>query len=284
MSGSPLVLRAVVALAAFCMFYAPVRANEAAHKMAEKFSGTTGGEAKKSTASKEEAQKAPAGKTPETKNTEFGKSEAERKAEVEKRAAQRKAAAARRAAEAKRRAAAKAAEDARRAAEHRRSDEADMLARARREAEEMRTSQAQEQLAEVERVIAAYQDRVAGFIIEPLVQGAAGILVHPLGYLRHVRELTAAHGIPLIADEVAVGFGRTGTMFACEQEQVAPDIICLAKGITGGYLPLAATLTSDAIHNAFLGSFTQQHAFYHGHTFSGNPLACAVARASLAKL
>jgi len=134
---------------------------------------------------------------------------------------------------------------------------------------------------EVERVIAAYKDRVAGFIIEPLVQGAAGILVHPPGYLRHVRELTAAHGIPLIADEVAVGFGRTGTMFACEQEQVAPDIICLAKGITGGYLPLAATVVSDEIYNAFLAEPHEGKTFYHGHTYTGNALGCAAALASL---
>ena len=90
------------------------------------------------------------------------------------------------------------------------------------------------------------------FIIEPLVQGAAGILVHPPGYLKRVRELTQAHGILLIADEVAVGFGRTGTLFACEQEQVCPDLMCLAKGLTGGYLPLAATLATDEIYSAFL--------------------------------
>jgi adenosylmethionine---8-amino-7-oxononanoate aminotransferase len=129
-------------------------------------------------------------------------------------------------------------------------------------------------------VIVEYKDRLAGFIIEPLVQGAAGILVHPTGYLQRVRELTAAHGIPLIADEVAVGFGRTGTMFACEQEQVAPDILCLAKGITGGYLPLAATIVTDDIYNAFLAEPHEGKTFYHGHTYTGNPLACAAALAS----
>ncbi|MFO1094234.1 MAG: adenosylmethionine--8-amino-7-oxononanoate transaminase [Planctomycetaceae bacterium] len=135
--------------------------------------------------------------------------------------------------------------------------------------------------AELERVIVEQKDRLAGFIIEPLIQGAAGILVHPSGYLRRVRELTASHGIPLIADEVAVGFGRTGTMFACEQEQVIPDILCLAKGITGGYLPLAATIVNDEIYNAFLAAPHAGKTFYHGHTYTGNPLACAAAIASL---
>ena len=135
--------------------------------------------------------------------------------------------------------------------------------------------------AELERVIVKQQDRIAGFIIEPLVQGAAGILVHPPGYLRRVRELTETHGIPLIADEVAVGFGRTGTMFACEQEQIIPDIMCLAKGITGGYLPLAATVVTDGIYDAFLAAPHAGKTFYHGHTYTGNPLACAAALASI---
>lgn len=134
---------------------------------------------------------------------------------------------------------------------------------------------------ELERTIVAERDRLAGFIIEPLVQGAAGILVHPPGYLRRVRELTRDYDIPLIADEVAVGFGRTGTMFACEQEQVSPDVMCLAKGITGGYLPLAATLTTDAIYDAFLAPPAAGRTFFHGHTYTGNPLGCAAALASL---
>jgi adenosylmethionine-8-amino-7-oxononanoate aminotransferase len=134
---------------------------------------------------------------------------------------------------------------------------------------------------ELERVVVQNKDRLAAFILEPLVQGAAGILVHPPGYLKRVRDLTAAHGIPLIADEVAVGFGRTGTLFACEQEGVSPDILCLAKGITGGYLPLAATLTTEAIYNAFLGEPHEGRTFFHGHTYTGNPLACAAALASL---
>jgi adenosylmethionine-8-amino-7-oxononanoate aminotransferase len=134
---------------------------------------------------------------------------------------------------------------------------------------------------ELEWVIAAHAPRLAAFVIEPLVQGAAGILVHPPGYLRRVRQVTAEHRIPLIADEVAVGFGRTGTMFACEQEQVAPDILCLGKGLTGGYLPVAATLTTDEIFDAFLGDPAEGRTFFHGHTYTGNALGCAAALASL---
>lgn len=134
---------------------------------------------------------------------------------------------------------------------------------------------------EVERAIREHAERAVGFVIEPLVQGAAGILVHPPGYLAHVRRLCTEFNIPLIADEVAVGFGRTGRMFACEHEDVQPDIMCLAKGITGGYLPLAATLTTDEIFNAFLGAPDEGRTFFHGHTYTGNPLACAAALASL---
>lgn len=136
-------------------------------------------------------------------------------------------------------------------------------------------------LDELERTLAANAGRVAAFVIEPLVQAAAGILVHPTGYLRRVRELTQRHGILLIADEVAVGFGRTGTLFACEQEEVVPDFLCLSKGITGGYLPLAATLTTDAVYDAFLGDAASGRTFFHGHTYTGNPLGCAAALASL---
>lgn len=135
--------------------------------------------------------------------------------------------------------------------------------------------------AEMERVVAENHQRIVAFVIEPLVQGAAGVLVHPEGYLRRVREVTQAFDVPLIADEVAVGFGRTGTLFACEQESVCPDILCLAKGLTGGYLPLAATLTTDEIFNAFLGDPWAGRTFYHGHTYTGNPLGCAAALASL---
>lgn len=122
---------------------------------------------------------------------------------------------------------------------------------------------------------------IAGVVIEPLVQGAAGILVHPPGYLKHVREICDEFGVPLIADEVAVGFGRTGKMFACEHEDVRPDLMCIAKGITGGYLPLAATLATDEIFDAFTGPPSAGRTFFHGHTYTGNPLGCAAAVASL---
>lgn len=134
---------------------------------------------------------------------------------------------------------------------------------------------------EVERIVSRHADQLAAFIVEPLVQGAAGILVHPPGYLKHVREVTRKHGVPLIVDEVAVGFGRTGTLFACEQEGVTPDFLCLAKGLTGGYLPLAATATTPEIFNAFLGHPSAGRTFFHGHTFTGNALGCAAALASL---
>lgn len=135
--------------------------------------------------------------------------------------------------------------------------------------------------AEVRRVLSENHERIAAFVMEPLVQGAAGMLTHPPGYLKYVRELTQEFGIPLILDEVAVGFGRTGTLFACEQEEVTPDILCLAKGLTGGYLPLAATLTTNEISDAFLGRPEEGRTFYHGHTFTGNALGCAAALASL---
>ncbi len=136
-------------------------------------------------------------------------------------------------------------------------------------------------LAELERVLAEHHRRIAALVIEPLVQGAAGMIMHPAGYLRGARELTRRYDVLLIADEVAVGFGRTGRMFACEHEGVAPDLLCLAKGLTGGYLPLAATLATDEIWNAFLGDYAESKTFYHGHTYGGNPLGSAAALASL---
>ena len=123
--------------------------------------------------------------------------------------------------------------------------------------------------------------RVAAVIVEPLVQGAAGILTHPDGYLAAVRALCDEHDVLLICDEVATGFGRTGTMFACEQEDVAPDLMCVAKGLTGGYMPLAATLASERIYEAFLGEHEELRTFFHGHTYTANPLACAAALATL---
>jgi adenosylmethionine-8-amino-7-oxononanoate aminotransferase len=122
---------------------------------------------------------------------------------------------------------------------------------------------------------------IAAVIVEPLVQGAAGIRVQPPGFLRRVRELTEEHGVFLIADEVATGFGRTGTMFACEQERVSPDFLCLGKGLTGGYMPLAATLATERVYEGFLGEPEDGRTFFHGHTFTGNPLGCAAAIASL---
>jgi adenosylmethionine-8-amino-7-oxononanoate aminotransferase len=135
--------------------------------------------------------------------------------------------------------------------------------------------------ADLERVLECHEEEVAAVIVEPLVQGAAGMLLHPPGYLRAVRELCDRFGLLLICDEVATGFGRTGTMFACEQEGISPDLLCLAKGLTGGYLPLAATLATERIYEGFLGAPAEGRTFFHGHTYTGNPLACAAALASL---
>jgi adenosylmethionine---8-amino-7-oxononanoate aminotransferase len=135
--------------------------------------------------------------------------------------------------------------------------------------------------AHMERLLREHEGEVAAVIMEPLVQGAAGMLVHPEGYLRAVRELCDRYDVLLILDEVATGFGRTGRMFACEHEGVSPDLLCLAKGITGGYLPLAATLTTERIYEGFLGEFEEFRSFFHGHTYTGNPLACAAALATL---
>jgi adenosylmethionine---8-amino-7-oxononanoate aminotransferase len=135
--------------------------------------------------------------------------------------------------------------------------------------------------ANLERVLAMHEEEIAAVIVEPLVQGAAGMLVHPPGYLRAVRDLCDAYGVLLICDEVATGFGRTGTMFACEREGVEPDLLCLAKGLTGGYLPLAATLATEQIYEGFLGAPEEYRTFFHGHTYTGNPLACAAALANL---
>jgi adenosylmethionine-8-amino-7-oxononanoate aminotransferase len=134
---------------------------------------------------------------------------------------------------------------------------------------------------DLRRLLEQHAGEIAAVIVEPLVQGAAGILTHPDGYLRAVRALCDEHDVLLVCDEVATGFGRTGTMFACEQECVAPDLMCLAKGLTGGYLPLAATLASERVYEAFLGEHEELKTFFHGHTYTGNPLACAAALATL---
>lgn len=122
---------------------------------------------------------------------------------------------------------------------------------------------------------------LAACIIEPLIQGAAGMITSPPGFLKEVARLTKKYGVLLIADEVATGFGRTGAMFACEKEGVTPDFLCIAKGLTGGYIPLAATLTTKHVYNAFLGGYDEYKAFFHGHTYTGNQLGCSAALANI---
>jgi adenosylmethionine-8-amino-7-oxononanoate aminotransferase len=134
---------------------------------------------------------------------------------------------------------------------------------------------------EVEAILAREGGRVCAVVLEPGLQAAAGMLVQPPGFLRAVADACRRHGALLILDEVATGFGRTGTMFACEREGVVPDLLCLAKGLTGGYLPLAATLATDAVFAPFLGRYEEYRHFFHGHTYTGNPLGCAAALATL---
>ena len=136
-------------------------------------------------------------------------------------------------------------------------------------------------IAELAAVLERDADHIAAVFIEPLMQGAAGMWPQPASYLREVRQLCDAHGVLLCCDEVATGFGRTGTMFAVEQAGISPDILCLAKGITAGYLPLAATLATEAIFTAFRGKYSEYRTLFHGHTYGGNPLACAAALANL---
>ncbi len=136
-------------------------------------------------------------------------------------------------------------------------------------------------LNEMENILEKHSDEIAAVIIEPIVQAAGGIIVWPGGYLKGVRELCNKYNVLLIADEVATGFGRTGKMFACEHENIVPDIMCLSKGITNGYMPLAVTLATDEIYNAFLGEFKELKTFFHGHSYTGNPLACAAAIANI---
>ena len=136
-------------------------------------------------------------------------------------------------------------------------------------------------LDKMEEILKAHAGEVAALIIEPLIQAAGGMITSPPGHLKGVRELCDRYNILMIADEVATGFGRTGKMFACEHEDVIPDIMCLSKGITGGYMPLAVTLATDAIYNAFLGEFKEVKTFFHGHSYTGNSIACAAAIACL---
>lgn len=134
---------------------------------------------------------------------------------------------------------------------------------------------------EAEQKLSENKDTLAALVMEPLMQGAAGMWNQPVGYVQALSDICRRYGILFVLDEVATGFGRTGKMFACEHAGVTPDILCLAKGITGGYLPLAATLTTEEIFSAFLGEYNEYKTFFHGHTYTGNPLGCAVAIASL---
>lgn len=135
--------------------------------------------------------------------------------------------------------------------------------------------------AHMERTLAEHHASVAAVIVEPLIQGATGMrMYHPV-YLRLLREACDRYGVHLIHDEIAVGFGRTGTMFACEQASIRPDFLCLSKALTGGYLPLAACLTTDAVYQAFYDDYHTLRAFLHSHSYTGNPLACAAALATL---
>jgi adenosylmethionine-8-amino-7-oxononanoate aminotransferase len=133
----------------------------------------------------------------------------------------------------------------------------------------------------IEQILKERHRELAGFIIEPVVQAAAGMITAPPGYLKRIRELCTRYHVLLIADEVATGFGRTGKMFACQHEGVTPDLMAISKGLTGGYMPLAATLTTEEIYRAFLGRYEDFKTFFHGHSYTGNPLGCAVALANL---
>ena len=138
-----------------------------------------------------------------------------------------------------------------------------------------------ESLNSMEEILREHHQEIAAFVMEPLMQGAAGMIDQPAGYISRARELTRKYNTLLIFDEVATGFGRTGEMFAADHESVTPDIMAVAKGITGGYLPLAATLATEEVYDAFLGRYEEFKAFFHGHTYTANPLACAAAIANL---
>ncbi|HIJ79269.1 MAG: adenosylmethionine--8-amino-7-oxononanoate transaminase [Desulfobulbaceae bacterium] len=130
-------------------------------------------------------------------------------------------------------------------------------------------------------LLAKQGEQIAALIIEPLIQAAGGMIIYPVKYLENIVALSRTHGVHLIFDEVATGFGRTGTMFAMEQAGVSPDFLCLSKGLTAGYLPMAATLTSEEVYQAFYGDYQEGKTFFHGHTFTGNPVAAAAALGSL---
>jgi adenosylmethionine-8-amino-7-oxononanoate transaminase len=136
-------------------------------------------------------------------------------------------------------------------------------------------------LCSIEEILQKRHGQIAAIVIEPMVQGAGGMIVSPPDFLTRVRELASQYDVLLIADEVATGFGRTGTMFACDHAGVCPDLMVLGKGLTGGYMPVAATLVSEKVYNAFLGDYSEKKTFFHGHTYTGHPLGCAAAVASL---
>lgn len=136
-------------------------------------------------------------------------------------------------------------------------------------------------LTALRNVLETSADEIAAIIVEPIVQGASGILIMPEGCLREMAALCRTYGVLFIADEVATGFGRTGAMFACDLEEVSPDLMVIGKGLTGGYLPVAATLATDEVYSAFYADYEEQKTFFHGHSFTGNPLGCAVALANL---
>ncbi len=136
-------------------------------------------------------------------------------------------------------------------------------------------------LAEMRETMKRHHKEVAAVVVEPLIQGAGGMVTFPEGYTRRVRDLAKKFNILFIADEVATGFGRTGRLFACQHEGIEPDIMVAAKGITGGYLPLAVTMTTQEIFDGFCGEYGEQKTLFHGHTYSANPLACAAALANL---
>lgn len=140
---------------------------------------------------------------------------------------------------------------------------------------------ARKSLAQMEELFKKHHEEIAAFVMEPVMQGAAGMILQPEGFITRARELTRKYNILLVFDEVATGFGRTGTMFACQQENVVPDIMSVAKGLTGGYLPLAATFATEEVFNAFLGNYEDFKTFFHGHTYTANPLACSAALANL---
>jgi adenosylmethionine-8-amino-7-oxononanoate aminotransferase len=136
-------------------------------------------------------------------------------------------------------------------------------------------------LEDIEAILKSHAHEIAALVVEPLIQGAGGMITQPIGYLKALRLLCDRYEVFLVADEVMTGFGRTGRMFACEAEEVTPDFMALSKGLTGGYLPLAATMTTEKVYAGFLGDFKERRTFYHGHTYTGNPLACAGALAAI---